>query len=163
MSDTRAPAYPEIARLIPHAEPMRLLSRVLDHDAESTTCLVEPDDHVLFHDADGRVPTWLGIEYMAQCIAAHAGLEVAERGSPPRIGYLLGSRSVRFHSASLPASAPIEVSARHLRGRPGLGAMSFACEVVARGGAERRELVAEGTLNVALAPAPTDAESKASP
>jgi predicted hotdog family 3-hydroxylacyl-ACP dehydratase len=163
MSDGAAPSYPKISELIPHAEPMRLISRVLEHDAESTLCLVEPEDHVLFQDADGRVPAWLGVEYMAQCIAAHAGLEVAERGAPPRIGYLLGSRSVRFHRATLPEGARIEVAARHVRGRPGLGAMSFACEVVARAGAERRELVAEGTLNVALAPVDAGAEPKASP
>ena len=163
MSDSESSSYPEIAELIPHAEPMRLLSRVVAHDAESTTCLVEPADHVLFHDAEGRVPTWVGVEYMAQCIAVHAGMEVGEPGKAPRIGYLLGGRSLRFHRASLPADGRIEVRAQHLRGRPGLGAWSFACEIVVQDGADGREIVAEGTLNVALAPEGAGVEAKAVP
>ena len=153
MSDPGLPrSFPDLAELIPHAEPMRLLSRVLAHDDRSTTCLVEPNDHVLFQDADGRVPAWVGIEYMAQCIAAHAGMLGSAHGEMPRIGYLLGSRRVRFHRAVLPTNAAIEVTARHLRGRPGLGAMSFACELVVRTGSNGTETLAEGTLNVALAP-----------
>ena len=39
------------------------------------------------------MPAWVGIEYMAQTIAAHAGFEARLRGERPPIGFLLGTRA----------------------------------------------------------------------
>ena len=41
---------------------------------------------------DGQVPAWVGIEYMAQAIAAWAGCRARAAGKPPQLGFLLGSR-----------------------------------------------------------------------
>ncbi len=149
-------AFPEIADLAPHAGPMRLLACVLEHDATSTTCRVEPGRHALFLDDAGAVPALVGLEYMAQCVAVHAGLEGA--GAEPRVGFLLGTRSLELHRARLHADETFEVSVRHLRGRPGLGAMSFACELRVSGDGSEAGLVAEATLSVALARPGTDVE-----
>lgn len=148
---TSGPGAAALSDLIPHAGPMHLLTRVLDHDRESTICSVDPASHELFHDAAGRVPTVVGIEYMAQCIAAHAGLEASDDSAPPRIGVLLGSRRVVLHRATFPNEGRLEVHARHVRGRPGLGAMSFACEVRVRNASGETTPIVEGTLSVALA------------
>lgn len=44
--------------------------------------------------ADDRgVPAWIGMEYMAQTIAAYAGLQERNKGGVPKIGLLLGSRN----------------------------------------------------------------------
>ena len=46
----------------------------------------------LFADKRG-VPSWVGIEYMAQAIAAYGGLLERNKGKEPKIGFLLGSRN----------------------------------------------------------------------
>ncbi len=80
-----------VSAIVPHAGKMSLLSRVIEGDEESI--VVEADIH-----ADtplcfgGGVGGWVGIEYMAQAIAAWAGWQASLKGEPPRIGLLLGSR-----------------------------------------------------------------------
>jgi predicted hotdog family 3-hydroxylacyl-ACP dehydratase len=129
---------------------MRLLARVLGHDEASTTCEVALGEQSLFRDAQGLIPGYVALEYMAQCVAAHSGLQANAAGEPPRVGFLVGSRRIRLHCADFGADGVLEVRARHLRGRPGLGAVSFACEV--RESAERGEgrVLAEGNLSIAI-------------
>ena len=55
---------------------------------------VDPADSVLLADADGGVPAWVGIEYMAQCIAVHSGLLSRAAGEPRRPG----RRGVRYRA-----------------------------------------------------------------
>ena len=88
---------------------------------------------------------------MAQCIAVHAGMEAASTGRPHRVGYLLGSRRLRLYAQVVPNAASIQVSARHLRGRPELGAMSFVCELVSESDGGTTSVIANGTLNVGFA------------
>jgi predicted hotdog family 3-hydroxylacyl-ACP dehydratase len=82
---------------------------------------------------------------MAQCVAAHAGLQALARGEPIRIGLLLGSRRIEVHTAAFASGQVLEVEVRRVWGGRDLG--SFACRVLDR--ADQRLLV-EGTLSVAL-------------
>lgn len=80
-----------VSAIVPHAGKMSLLSRVIEGDEESI--VVEADIHAdtpLYFG--GGVGGWVGIEYMAQAIAAWAGWRASLKGEPPRIGLLLGSR-----------------------------------------------------------------------
>jgi predicted hotdog family 3-hydroxylacyl-ACP dehydratase len=114
---------------------------VLAHDPARTVCEVAVADSELFRAADGRVPAVVGLEYMAQCIAAHGGLAARALGQAPSPGLLVGAKQLVLHRSWLAADETLEVSAR-LLGRAGALA-SFGCEL--RAGAE---LVAEGTLSV---------------
>lgn len=136
---TQASAWPSLDVLIPHTGPMRLLARVLEHSRERTVCAIDPSDSELFRDPDGRVPAWVVIEYMAQCVAAHGAL--LDGVSSPRPGLLVGAKRITLHRESFSPDESLEVSARILQ-RVGRLA-SLACEV--RAGGER---VAEGTLSV---------------
>lgn len=118
-------AFPDLGLLLPHAGPMRLLDRVLEHDAAATTCAVDPAGSAPFRRPDGSVPCWVGLEYMAQCAAAHGGLVGRALGLPPRPGLFLGSRRVRFFADAL--RGPLRVTARHHRGETGL--VAFDCQV----------------------------------
>ncbi len=129
------------AELLPHARPMLLVRRVLSHSPERTVCSVLVADSELFRAADGRVPAYVGLEYMAQCIAAHGGLLARALGRAPSPGLLVGAKQLGLHREWLAADESLEVSAR-LLGRAGALA-SFACELRAGD-----ELVAEGTLSV---------------
>ena len=133
--------FPTVAELVPHSGPMCLLSRVLDHSPARTVCAVHPDRSELFRDASGAVPGWVGLEYMAQCMAVHAGLESGPGGQRPAL--LLGSRRMRIAVDAFPTGSELVVSASHHRGEDGL--ISFDCEIrEATGG----PTLVEGRVNV---------------
>ena len=137
--------FPPIDELLPHTGPMRLLKAVIAHDPKCTRCLVEPSRSELFRDATGRIPTWVGIEYMAQCIAAHGGLLARARGDAPRPGLFLGSRRLVFRHDAFEPGRTLEVSARHVAGHSEI--LAFECAVLLPD--EEAPLV-EGRLNVLL-------------
>ena len=71
---------PAVESLVPHRGTMSLLDRVLAVDEEQALAEVDVGPASLFAQADG-VPAWVGIEYMAQTVAAWAGAARACRGS----------------------------------------------------------------------------------
>ncbi|MDD1605999.1 MAG: hotdog family protein [Methylococcaceae bacterium] len=84
-----------IAELIPHSGNMIFLDRIIAADETSLTAeLVVRGDGLLGNDT--TVPAWAGIEYMAQTVAAYAGLIAKQQGEAIRLGFLLGTR--RYHS-----------------------------------------------------------------
>jgi predicted hotdog family 3-hydroxylacyl-ACP dehydratase len=125
---------------------MALLSRVLAHDAEETICSVDVQPGTLFSAADGSVPVWVGIEYMAQCVAAHAGLEGHARGIPPRMGFLIGSRRIETRTPRFEPAQVLVVRARRTWGKSE-GMVSFDCDI---SDAETRAVLVEGRLNCFL-------------
>jgi predicted hotdog family 3-hydroxylacyl-ACP dehydratase len=133
----------QIEDVVPHAGAMLLVGPVLDHRPEFTRCRVEVSRSALFAREDGRVPAWVALEWMAQCVAAHGGLVARALGLPVRPGLFLGTRGVRLRADDFATAEVFEVCARHLRGE--LGLVSFACRVERPGEAEA---LAEGNLSV---------------
>ena len=140
---TGAP-FPAVSELTPHSGGMCLLDVVLEHSQERTLCRVDPRGSALLCDRDGSVPIWVGLEYMAQCVAVHGGLVSRARREAPRPGLFLGCRKARFTAQELP-SHPLEVEAVHHRGE--LGLVAFDCQL--RDPADGSTLV-EGRVNVYL-------------
>lgn len=119
------PGDEQLMRVLPHRGAMSMLSRVVCHAEAETVCAIEIAEQELFRDEDGGVPIWIGVEYMAQCIAAHAGL--LEGGvAPPRIGYLASIRGLRFHCDRFGPTQRLEASVRLVWGGPE-GLSAFAC------------------------------------
>ncbi|ACR11333.1 conserved hypothetical protein [Teredinibacter turnerae T7901] len=84
---------PTPAWLLPHAEPMVLLSRIV---ATAETWLEAEVDHrhpTVFSQTNGDTPAWVALEYMAQTVAAYAGLKRRQSGRVPNVGFLLGTRN----------------------------------------------------------------------
>jgi len=141
-----ATRYPPIGDVLPHAGRMVWLTRVLEHTERRTVCAAQVSSTSIFADADGGVPAWAALEYMAQCIAAHGGLRARATGDPIPRGFLLGSRSIALHTPRLQPEQRLEVEAAHVWGEHDF--FSFACSV--RDAATGATLV-EGTLAVARA------------
>ena len=138
--------FPPVADVLPHSGDMVLLSKILSHDADETVCMAEVDRQALFRDAAGEVGAWLGLEFMAQCIGAHAGLAARGRGEDPTLGFLLGSRRVHFHCARYLRGQSLRVRASHRWGEaPGL--VSFECSIE---DAATHACLAEGRLSCFL-------------
>ncbi len=115
--------------LVPHAGRMSLLSEVLQVEAESVRARVSISEQDLFFDPQlGGVGAWVGIEYMAQAVAAWAGWQGRQQQQAPKIGLLLGSRKYRCERAVFMPGEVLEVSAkREFQADNGLG--QFACEI----------------------------------
>jgi len=122
---------------------MVLLSRVLHHEEDRTVCAVDIDAQPMFRDSAGNVAAWVGIEYMAQCIAAHAGLIGRASEKPPQVGFLIGCRRIDFHAPCFRRGQTLEVTARHVWGGDE-GLASFDCTLL---DASTRALLAKGRLN----------------
>lgn len=84
------PIY-NVAELVPHSGKMSLLTAIVDYGEDwlQAEVLITPDS--MFADDHG-VPAWIGLEYMAQSVAAYSGLQERLKGCIPKIGFLLGSR-----------------------------------------------------------------------
>jgi predicted hotdog family 3-hydroxylacyl-ACP dehydratase len=133
---------------------MVFLSRVRAHDEGATVCEIDVDALTLFREEDGSVGAWLGLEFMAQCVAAHAGLAGRASGEPPRIGLLVGSRRVRFHRSAYSPGETLVVTARRTWGQE-TGLVAFECTI---DDGETNERLAEGRLNCFMPRTASDLE-----
>ena len=60
------------------------------------------------------MPAWIGIELMAQAIAAHVGLLAMQAGGVARPGVLLGTSGYTAHRTAFEAGAVLQITAREL-------------------------------------------------
>jgi predicted hotdog family 3-hydroxylacyl-ACP dehydratase len=80
-----------IENYVPHRGAMLLIDRLIVATDDYATAEVLVRSNGLFV-RDGKVPAWVGIEYMAQTIAAWAGARAKKAEIPVKIGFLLGTR-----------------------------------------------------------------------
>lgn len=127
MSET----LPPIAELVPHAGAMCLLDRVIAAEGERLSAeVVVPAQGLFSHD--GGVGAWVGIEYMAQAVAAWAGWQARAAGQPPRIGLLLGTRRYSCSQPRFAAGQRLQIDIeRGYQADSGLG--QFDCRIHADG------------------------------
>ncbi len=131
-----------VEEVVPHKAPMSFLRHVIKHDEELTVCDVRIDAATMFLDK-GRVASWVGLEYMAQAVAAHAGMEARQEGKPAEIGFWLGTRRADFFTNGFRIGQTLHVSARRVWGEGEL--FSFDCSIA--DAASKKRLV-KAQLNV---------------
>lgn len=78
-----------------HRAPMLLLERLVEPGALVTVCEWRVGETDAFLSPGRGVPAYVGVEYMAQCVAVHAGVRARARGFGPPLGFLLGTRHYR--------------------------------------------------------------------
>jgi len=126
---------------VPHRGAMSLLDTVDRCDDQSIEARVRVPADGPF-DVDGGVPAWVGIEYMAQAVAAWSGARAMAGGGSPKIGYLLGSRRYEAAVPVFPTGADLRVLAQcELMADNGLG--MFDCRIEHDG-----RVLASGRLSV---------------
>jgi predicted hotdog family 3-hydroxylacyl-ACP dehydratase len=126
---------------VPHRGPLSLLDTVAHCDELGIEAVVRVPADGLFNGDDG-VPAWVGIEYMAQAVAAWSGARARAAGGSPKIGYLLGTRRYEAAVPAFAAGAELRVLAQcELMGGNGLG--MFDCRIEQDG-----RVLASGRLSV---------------
>lgn len=119
--------FPPVAALLPHSGDLVLLDRILEAGEDSLAAVLTVRADGLYNHGD-RVPAWVGLEYMAQAIAAWAGLRARRRGEAVTPGFLLGSRRYRPPCADFPVGATLTVRVtRVLEDESGMGV--FECKL----------------------------------
>jgi len=130
-----------IAELLPHAGDMILLDGVERFDDDSVEALLQVPADGLLSAADGSLPAWVGVEIMAQSVAAFAGCRARQAGQPVELGFLLGTRNYQCNVESFPVGTQLRVRAmRSLQDDNGMGV--FECHLDGPG------IHAEARLNV---------------
>jgi len=130
------------AEFVLHREPMLLLDRLVDVGPEYAICEWQVCDKIRFFVAGLGVPAYIGIEYMAQCVAVHAGARARVQGLAPPLGFLLGTRHYKaavkyFETRVIYSTKCTEL----IRDDQGMG--SFECRIT-----QNDNVIAEGRLAV---------------
>ena len=133
---------PPVEDILPHRGTMLLLDRVLAFDNEKASAEYTPRREAWYADAGGNMPAWIGIELMAQTVAAHAGLLKRADGAPPKQGALVGTRRYSSTQPAFAAGETLHIQTKMIyRDASGLGA--YECSIAAGG-----EKIASATLKV---------------
>jgi predicted hotdog family 3-hydroxylacyl-ACP dehydratase len=118
---------------------MVLLDAVIAAGAEELTSVLTVREESRFFDGAG-VGAWVGVEYMAQTIAAFAGYEALQNGTTVKPGFLLGARRYSCNTPAFPLGVTLRVTARReLQNADGIG--SFNCSITGDGIAADANLV----------------------
>lgn len=125
--------YPPIAELLPHHGPAVLLDAVLEQQPDSLRARVRIGPQHPYFEAGRGVPAWVGIELMAQAVAAHAGLIARRSQTPPRKGMLLGTRRYAAAVSYFAAGSELEVEAHREFGEDEGGIAACLCRISCAG------------------------------
>ena len=121
-----------LAELLPHAGDMILIEQVLAFDEEQIETRLSVKAGGLFNREDGSLPAWVGIELMAQSVAAYAGCRARLEGRAVALGFLLGTRKFECNVEHFPLGAQLHIHAlRSLEDDNGMGV--FECHLTGPG------------------------------
>lgn len=140
----------DLTMLIPHRGESILLDQVIEHDGASTTVGIVVGSQPWLRCEDGSVAPWLGIEYMAQGVAAHEGILARNDGKSPPLGFLVSVVAWKLFDSKLQCGEKLEVKTTRVRGRTALGALSHESELYRKGAGGEREVVATGRLSISI-------------
>jgi predicted hotdog family 3-hydroxylacyl-ACP dehydratase len=118
--------YTDIASLIPHSGAMVLLDKVFGYDSESLCAELLVRGDGLLGDAYS-VPAWVGIEYMAQTIAAYSGIRSKLAGEPIKLGFLLGTRRYTSNISRFSVGTTLSIQIKNIMEDERLGV--FDCRL----------------------------------
>lgn len=127
---TPAP-LPPVAELTPHQGTMLLLDHLVEARPLGVTAATTIRGDRFFADARGT-GAWIGIELMAQAIAAWAGLQARQRGEAIKVGFLVGTRKYQCERAWFAAGEQLIITVEQaFQADNGLG--SFDCSITIDG------------------------------
>ena len=131
-----------VSELVLHCPPMLALERLLEIGPGFAICELQLHEDTEFVLPGRGVPSYTGVEYMAQCIAVYGGACARLDGLPPQSGMLLGSRHYRASEPYFELDVAYQVKCEELA-RNAQGMAAFDGQILLKG-----RVVAEGRLAV---------------
>lgn len=133
----------DVADLLPHRAPMILIDNLLAYQTDTLLTEVNITAQSAYFDETAQsVPNYVAIEYMAQSIAALAGIEAKARQEPIKIGFLLGTRKLKLHIHAFKQGEQYQTRVSRLY-QEDSGLAVFDCQIL-----YNNEIVAEANVNV---------------
>ncbi|MEX3976141.1 hotdog family protein [Paraburkholderia caribensis] len=121
-------AFPPINTILPHRGTMLLVDGVSACGDEALTAYATVRGDAWYADEDGAMPAWIGIELMAQGVAAHVALLAMRAGGRARPGVLLGTRSYRAHVSAFARDAQLTIDVQEVL-RSDAGHSAYECTI----------------------------------
>jgi len=118
--------YPPIDQLLPHRAPMILIDRMIDATDAGSVCEVTIGPQTLFIEPGG-VPAFVGLEYMAQAVAAYGGYKSYLAGEPMAIGFLLGTPQLKTYCQFFDCGQTVQIQVTYVWGHNEL--RQFHCTI----------------------------------
>jgi predicted hotdog family 3-hydroxylacyl-ACP dehydratase len=117
-----------VAELVPLSGKMSLLDNIVAYGEDWLHAQVFITADSMFADSEG-VPTWIGLEYMAQTIGAFSGLQGRRSDLAPKLGFLVGTRKYLCSANYFPLGQTLTIKVhRDLQAENGLGVYSCTLE-----------------------------------
>lgn len=136
----------DIEDVIKHRKPMRLIDELVSFDESGACVLVNITEKSEFYQAAQQgVPSYIGIEYMAQCIAAKAGANELASGGEIKLGFLLGTRKYKPTVAYFPCGETLLISTERVI-EDAAGLSVYSCTIVAKN--QEDTILAQAKINV---------------
>lgn len=133
---------PDIEDVLQHRGNMRLIDHLIAFENESIVAEYLPLSDAWYTDDQGRMPAWIGIELMAQAVAAHVGMLKHSEELPQKNGALVGTRRYSSTIPSFAAGMVLQIQATVVyQDASGLGA--YDCSIFCNG-----HVLATATLKV---------------
>lgn len=136
------PCIPDIERLVPHRAPMLLIDRIVAATDDDVTAEARVDAASVFAVEGEGVPSYVGLEMMAQTVCAYDGLQRFNDRPSPLVGFLLGCRKYTVRRPYLASGEVLTITARLILHHGEMA--SFTCHILDGENAD----FAEASLNV---------------
>ena len=123
-----------IQNLVPHSNDMLLIDQVIEKGSNNLKASVDLSAPSLFKTDEGLIPSYVGLEYMAQTISAFIGTRSLEQGEPIKLGFLLGTREYHTELCYFPKDETIIISAETIMMDDEFGV--FDCKIITKDNVE---------------------------
>ncbi|MCH9691963.1 MAG: hotdog family protein [Gammaproteobacteria bacterium] len=124
--------------LVPHSGDMSLLDKIVTVDKESLSARLHVREDGIF-SRNQQVPAYVGIEYMAQAIAAFAGYHAKCAGQKIKLGFLLGTRKFNSNIEHYSCGELLTIHIKQLLQAEN-GMAAFECHIEGDGISQRASL-----------------------
>ena len=132
----------KILDVVPHQTPMSLLDKLESYSDNTLVSSLTIKEDSLFYEELG-VPTWIGLEYMGQTIAAYGGVKARKEGRPVKIGFLVSSRRYESPQSHFKLGSKLTVFVEKVIDNPS-GLSVFNCSIT------WSDFIIQANLNVFL-------------
>lgn len=110
----------DVRQVLPHSGEMVLIDNILSHDENLIVASTRIQEGCPFYrdgtepmmNGTSGVPSWVGLEYMAQTVAAWNGLRARAKGEGPKSGFLIGAKSYQTNRAVFPLGSELRIEAQ---------------------------------------------------
>jgi predicted hotdog family 3-hydroxylacyl-ACP dehydratase len=134
-------ALPDIEALIRHRGTMLLIDRLVEASEDHAVGEVLIGESSTFYRSGRGVPAYVGLEYMAQTVAAFDGARRLATGEAPGVGFLLGTRRYKAERGYFQPGELLSIRANMVFSENGMA--SFDCGISIGG-----EICVAAMLNV---------------